>query len=312
MANKAEDHKSNIAQSTGGEAPKRSNIKRVQVVGTSNTKYISLKYIAGTEFDISKRIKYTLEETKHYFEALESSEQQDAFILQSLCNEITKKSADECSKELTDIIDTIESKSRDTKIIISLGLPRDDVTLNRKVEKVNILLKESLTGRQKVHLCDNSNLFYRGAAQQGILKEDGLYLSKDGTKLFAKNIRETLYDAFDFPVITYDSRQNDTPRSPAKRDSGYEGIKYGQGNTFRRGENSDYLRRDDRRREYDYMEKRRFDDMYQRYNRNDDEYHFHGHGMPSRSPRDSDSNSWGHHRRQYAPYYQQTREDRRY
>ena len=91
MANKAEEHKSNIPQSAGGEAPKRSNIKRVQVVGTSNIKYISLKYIAGIGFDISKKIKYTLEETKHYFEALESSEQQDAFILQSLCNEITKK-----------------------------------------------------------------------------------------------------------------------------------------------------------------------------------------------------------------------------
>ena len=311
MANKDEEHKSNIPQSAGGEAPKQSNIIRVQVVGTSNTKYIhvSLKYIAGTEFDISKKIKYTLQETKHYFEALESSEQQDAFILQSLCTEITKKSADECSKELTDIIDTIEFKFRDTKVIISLGLPRDDVTLNRKVEKVNILLKESLAGRQKVHLCDNSNLFYRGAAQQGILKEDGLHLSKDGTKLLAKNIRETLYDAFDFPVITYDSRENDTPRRPAKRDSGYEGIKYGQGNTFRRGENSDRLWRDDRRREYDYMEKRRFDDMYQRYERSDDQYRFRGHGMSSRSPRVSDSHSSGHHRRPYAPYYRQTRED---
>ena len=163
-----------------------------------------------------------------------------------------------------------------------------------------------------MHLCDNSNLFYRSAAQQGILKEDGLHLSKDGTKLLAKNIRETLYDAFGFPVITYDSRENDTPHSPAKRDSGYEGIKCGQRNTFRRGENSDYLWRDDRRREYDHMEKRQFDEMYQRYQRNDDQYHFRVHGMLSRSLRDSDSNSSRYHRRPYAPYYQQICEDRRY
>lgn len=304
MGNKAKDHESNTPQSTGGEAPKRNNIKRVQVVGTSNTKYVSLKYIAGSEFDISKKIKYTLEETKQYFEALESSEQQGWVILQSLCNEITKKSADECSKELTNIIDTIESKFKDARVIISLGLPRDDVTLNRKVEKVNILLKENLAGRQKVHLCDNSNLFYRGAAQKGILKEDGLHLSKDGTKLLAKNIRETLYDAFDFPIITYDSRENEVLHSPAKRDHGYEEIKYRQGNGFRRGENSDYLWRDDRRQENDYMGKRRFDDTYQRYERNDDQYHFRGHRMSPRSPRDPDSNNSGHHRRPYAPYYQ--------
>ena len=59
-----------------------------------------------------------------------------------------------------------------------------------------------------MQLCDNSNLFYRGTAQQGILKEDGLLLSKDGTKLLAKNIRESLYDVFDFPIITYNSREN--------------------------------------------------------------------------------------------------------
>ena len=136
------------------------------------------------------------------YENLEQTEHQDAFILESLCNKTTKKSADECSSELTNIIDTIESKYKDTRVIVSLGLPRDDVTLNRKVEKINILLKESLTGQQNVQLCDNSNLVYWGAGQQGILKEDGLHLSKGGTKLLAKNIRKKLYYVFDFPIIT--------------------------------------------------------------------------------------------------------------
>ena len=36
----------------------------MKIVGTSNAKYVSLKYIAGSDFSLSKKIKYTLEETK--------------------------------------------------------------------------------------------------------------------------------------------------------------------------------------------------------------------------------------------------------
>ena len=104
----------------------------MQVVGTSNVKFLSLKYITGSEFNMSKKIKYTLAETKDYFDALAASEHQDAFILQSLCNDTPKKSPEVCIKELTDIIDATESKYMGTQIIVSLGLPRDDVELNRK------------------------------------------------------------------------------------------------------------------------------------------------------------------------------------
>ena len=158
-----------------------------------------------------------------------------------------------------------------------------------------------------MQLCDNSNLFYRGAAQHTILKEDGLHLSKDGTKRLAKNIRESLYDVFDFPIITYDSRENGAAHSPTKIDTGYDGIKYGQGKNFKHGEKSDYQWRDDRRREYDYMGNRRYDDTYQRYERDDDQYYFRGYDKSPWSPRDRDSNDSGHHRRPYAPYYQQRR-----
>ena len=84
-----------------------------------------------------------------------------------------------------------------------------------------------------MHICDISNLFYWGMAQQVILKEDGLRLTKDGTKLLAKNIRETLYDAFDIPMVTYDSREKDVSKtqSPIYRDNGYERRKQGYGNT---------------------------------------------------------------------------------
>ena len=292
----------------------KEDIKKVQIVGTSNAKYISLKYIAGSDFKLSKKIKYTLEETKEYFQNLDASDHQDAFILQPLCNDISKKSAEECTKELSDIIDTIESKAKDTKIIVSLGLPNGDMALNRKTEKVNILLKESLVKRKSVHICDNSNLFYRGDAQQGILKEDGLHLSKDGTKLLAKNIREKLHDAFDIPIITYDSTEKEAPKTynPTYRNSGYEERNHRPENVYR---NDDYNRRshgDSRRWEYDYENNGRYEEYenngrYEEshlgYARKDDEGYFRGHNMAPRSRRDEERDTYQGYARQDDRFY---------
>ena len=326
------------------EKSQKEDIKRVQIVGTSNAKYLSLRYIAGSDFNLSKKIKYTLEETKEYFQNLEPSDHQDVFILQSLCNDISKKSADECTKELTDIIDIIESKVKDTRIIISLGLPNGDVALNRKTEKVNILLKESLVKRKSVHICDNSNLFYRGDAQQGILKEDGLHLSKDGTKLLARNIRETLYDVFDIPIITYDSTEKEAPKThtPTYRNSGYEERNRRHQNTYRNDNYNRHPHDDSREWEYDFKNNGRYEESYQGHARTGDQvnirghnmsprsrwddegdsdqgiarkgdrYYFRGHNMSPRSRRDEDGDGWGHQRRPYAPYFQQRHGHRHY
>ena len=125
--------------------------------------------------------------------------------------------------------------------------------------------------------------------------------------LLAKNIRGTLYDAFDFPIITYDCRGNDA----SDRGDRYEG-KYRHGNFFRKKENHDYLWRDGRGRHGSYMENRRFDVRYQQYVRNGEQHYFRGHGMSSRSFRDRDSNISGHQRRTYAPYHRQRLVDSRY
>ena len=56
-------------------------------------------------------------------------------------------------------MDTISSKYKDSKIIVSLGLPRSKANINTKAEKTNSLIKEKLAGQEHVTVCDNGNLF---------------------------------------------------------------------------------------------------------------------------------------------------------
>ena len=144
------------------KSTKSSQKKKVRVVGISNIKFISPAYLGGCEFSASKITRYTLKEIKDYFSRLNREEKQDVFVLQSLCNDIKTKSPEACADCIEDIGDTISSKYKDSKIIVSLGQPRSDSNINTKTEKTNILIKEKLAGQEHVTVCDNGNQFYRG------------------------------------------------------------------------------------------------------------------------------------------------------
>ena len=92
----------------------------------------------------------------------------------------------------------------------SLGLPRKNKDLNRGIEKTNILIKEMTSEMRNVFICDNSNLFYRGEAQKGILNEDGLHLARAGTRKLGRNMKEALWGTFDIPIIVRYEPNNDS------------------------------------------------------------------------------------------------------
>ena len=104
-------------------------------LGTSNIKYISPDYIGEKEFEVSKVTKYTLDETKTFVEELSNKEVYDSFILHSLCNDISRKSPEECSEQMKGILSIISKKYKEVKVIVSLGLPRSDNNLNCRIEK---------------------------------------------------------------------------------------------------------------------------------------------------------------------------------
>ena len=175
---------------------------KVKIVGTSNIKYISPDYIGEKEFEVSKVTKYTLDETKTFVEELSNKEVYDSFILHSLCNDVSRKSPEECSEQMKGILNIISKKYKEVKVIVSLGLPRSDNNLNCRIEKTNVLIKELTSEMENVYICDNSNLFYRGEAQKGILNEDGIHLARDGTRKLGRNMKEALWGTFDIPFIT--------------------------------------------------------------------------------------------------------------
>ena len=70
-------------------------------------------------------------------------------VLHPLCNEIEKKTPETYSQEVKDTVVAISDKFKEFKMIVSLGLSRVDASLNRKVEKTNILIKEKVSNRKK-------------------------------------------------------------------------------------------------------------------------------------------------------------------
>ena len=130
----------------------------------------------------------------------------DIMVLHPLCNEIEKKTQETCSQEVKDTLVAICDKFKEFKMIVSLGLSRIDASLNRKVEKTNTLIKENVSNRKNVYLCDNANLFYRGEAQRGVLKDDGLHLTNMGTWKLGRNLKDALWDMYDLLQVTLETR----------------------------------------------------------------------------------------------------------
>ena len=115
--------------------------KRILLIGTLNTKFISAKYLSFGQSHVEKVLKYTAEECMQYLDSTNPSEPYDGVILHMLGNDIIEASPEDCLKKLEEIIAKIKSKNFSGKVILSLGLPKRDTLVNRKVDKLNILIK---------------------------------------------------------------------------------------------------------------------------------------------------------------------------
>ena len=131
---------------------------KVVSAGTSDLKYISLQYLSDKPVKVEKVIKYTLAEEQKYIDTLKRKEDKmDAFVLHHLKMILQKRHPK--SDKICKMANDIKEKFEEAQVIVSLGLPQTDEGINRKISKVNVLLKEKLEEEDSVSLCDSGNLF---------------------------------------------------------------------------------------------------------------------------------------------------------
>ena len=153
---------------------------KVILIGTSNVRYLSSRYIAGNSYYVHKEIKYTVGEAKSYVDSLDGNENISKFILHLSCNDIKSVSAESHATSYCDLVKQIHDKYPEAYVIVSLGLPRKDRLLSNKIEVSNGLIKEKLFSIEKTTICDNSNLAFRGTPVFGVLEDDGVHISRRG------------------------------------------------------------------------------------------------------------------------------------
>ena len=190
------------------------NHPHVLLIGTSTTRDIDPRKLSS-KYSVEKCKAYTLEETAT--EVSNITEDPDVIIFHSLSNDVKSKSNEECVRLFKEIIDNAVHRFEDTKIIISLPVPRaDDEALNNKAQMLGLLVKEIFRDNQRITMCDNSNLSYKGKPVDRFFDStDQVHLTPNGTAMFAANIRDCIDSVLGLrPRL---SQEVKSPRTPNHR-----------------------------------------------------------------------------------------------
>ena len=94
-------------------------------------------------------------------------------------NDIKSHEVENCVTKVEKLIKSTRNKFKYSKIIVSLGLPRNDnQDLNRKIELFNVNVKQVISQVENCVWCDNSNLAYRGRPNTSCFDRDGVHLNR--------------------------------------------------------------------------------------------------------------------------------------
>ena len=167
------------------------NRKQILLVGTSNTRYLNARFIAGRNSYIKKVTKYTVNEAKDFIENYDLEFTPEIIVYQLCCNDMEVENGNDFSDQMGELVSTTNLKFPGIKVMVSLGLPRGQRTANLKViEQSNVLVKK-YKSQKSVILCDNSKLFFKGKPLKGVLRDEK-HLSKKGTSILAQNLKRAI------------------------------------------------------------------------------------------------------------------------
>ena len=154
------------------------NRKQILLIGTSNTRYLNSRFIAGRNSYIKKVTKYTVNEAKDFIENYDLEFTPEIIVYQLGCNDIKGESSNDFSDQMGELVSTTNLKFPGIKVMVSLGLTRGQRTANLKViEQSNVLVKK-YKSQESVILCDNSKLFFKGKPLKGVLRDEKICLKK--------------------------------------------------------------------------------------------------------------------------------------
>ena len=190
---KGDNRKMSDSVTASSATPVVENVKpSVLLVGTSNIAKINESKITSAA-NVSKVIKYTIDETKECISMYEDSP--DVVVLHPLTNDIKNKPPSECVDDMKNLTDDMETKWPESKIILSLATPRKDSDLYQvNTQVVNALLKRQFIDNQRVTISDNDNMLIYGQPNEQFLdKSDGYHLSDQGVSKLAANIKQSIH-----------------------------------------------------------------------------------------------------------------------
>ena len=168
--------------------------EKVLLLGNSQTRLIDPSKFSS-RVDLHKQLIYTIDDTDEWLKTNESERYMDAdaIVIHQITNDVKTLPAKQVADNMLDLIDNLKYKFKQSKIVISLGVPRDDnINYQYKTDTVNEILWRELKRDPRATVIHHQNLQYRGYIIPELYTEDKCHLNRDGTSVLAANMRHAV------------------------------------------------------------------------------------------------------------------------
>ena len=135
------------------------------------------------DYEVEKHTAFTIEEARKHVDNTQLGV--DVFALHVITNHVKRSSAEKAAEDMKGLVKAISDKHKNSKVVISLGPPRDDNNLYKlKTQLANTILTDEFKSSDQVTLVSNDNMsMHNGHVQDNLFLEDRIHLSSEGTRV---------------------------------------------------------------------------------------------------------------------------------
>ena len=123
---------------------KRFQTKKLVLIGTLNLKYINTSILSYHKVGVENEIKYTLKEGREYVDSMKTNGKIVEVLIE---NDITYEIhlyQNTVQRKLNNVCVDLQKKSKDSKVVVFMGILRAGEAINQKITKLNVLQQEKL------------------------------------------------------------------------------------------------------------------------------------------------------------------------